>query len=180
MEDPDDGSYMSVLVFVVIMTAAVLINRFTGFNHYILFSSYDLNKWYGFYGLCILRVWSALAFIRWWAAGYGADLAALWLPTWGFCKSKSRFRITVNGGNASVVAIVYVLWDGYWCQSLCSEGQDIVRSSCVGCGICAAVCPQGRIKTGKWIIDIENRALESITVHIKGDGCEVIMTYRLW
>ena len=26
------------------------------------------------------------------------------------------------------------------------RGQDIVRASCVGCGICAAVCPRGVLK----------------------------------
>ena len=26
------------------------------------------------------------------------------------------------------------------------RGQNIVRSSCVGCGVCAAVCPRGVLK----------------------------------
>jgi ferredoxin len=26
------------------------------------------------------------------------------------------------------------------------RGQNIIRSSCVGCGICAAVCPRGVLK----------------------------------
>ncbi len=26
------------------------------------------------------------------------------------------------------------------------RGQNIVRSSCVGCGICSAVCPRGVLK----------------------------------
>jgi len=31
-------------------------------------------------------------------------------------------------------------------RSYAQRGENIVRSSCVGCGICAAVCPRGVLK----------------------------------
>jgi ferredoxin len=31
-------------------------------------------------------------------------------------------------------------------RSYAQKGENIVRSSCVGCGICAAVCPRGVLK----------------------------------
>ena len=33
------------------------------------------------------------------------------------------------------------------------KGENIVRSSCVGCGVCSAVCPRGVLK-------LENDAME--------------------
>ena len=31
-------------------------------------------------------------------------------------------------------------------RAYAQEGKNIVRSSCVGCGICSAVCPRGVLK----------------------------------
>ena len=31
-------------------------------------------------------------------------------------------------------------------RAYAEKGQDIVRASCVGCGICSAVCPRGVLK----------------------------------
>jgi ferredoxin len=31
-------------------------------------------------------------------------------------------------------------------KSYAQKGQNIVRASCVGCGVCAAVCPRGVLK----------------------------------
>lgn len=31
-------------------------------------------------------------------------------------------------------------------RSYAQRGESIVRASCVGCGICAAVCPRGVLK----------------------------------
>jgi ferredoxin len=39
-------------------------------------------------------------------------------------------------------------------RAYAQKGENIVRSSCVGCGICAAVCPRGVLK-------LENGPLEN-------------------
>jgi ferredoxin len=31
-------------------------------------------------------------------------------------------------------------------RAYAQRGQNIVRSSCVGCGVCSAVCPRGVLK----------------------------------
>ena len=31
-------------------------------------------------------------------------------------------------------------------RAYAQKGQNIVRASCVGCGVCAAVCPRGVLK----------------------------------
>jgi ferredoxin len=31
-------------------------------------------------------------------------------------------------------------------RAYAQRGQDIVRASCVGCGVCAAVCPRGVLR----------------------------------
>jgi ferredoxin len=39
-------------------------------------------------------------------------------------------------------------------RAYAQKGENIVRSSCVGCGICSAVCPRGVLK-------LENGPLEN-------------------
>jgi ferredoxin len=31
-------------------------------------------------------------------------------------------------------------------RAYAQKGQDIVRASCVGCGVCSSVCPRGVLK----------------------------------
>ncbi len=159
----------SVLVFVVIMTAAVLINRFTGFNNYILFNSYDLSKWYGFF---IGTVFSGIIGVgfypimgsRVWCR-FGCPMAA-YLGI--LQKVKSKFRITTNGGQCISCGNCSAYCEmGIDVKAYAQKGQDIVRSSCVGCGICSAVCPRGVLRLENGSADIHTRTNDLRTVHIK-------------
>lgn len=136
----------AVLIFSVVMTAAVLYNFVTGTSTILGLDTYSyLRKPYGFligsifsgvvgtgfYPLMGNRVWCR----------FGCPLAAYL----GFVQRfKSRFRITTNGGqciscgNCSTYCEMGI--DVRW---YAQRGQNIVRSSCVGCGICSSVCPRG-------------------------------------
>ena len=134
-----------VLVFAVLMTAAVLYTYFTNDATFFIIDSYKLREVYGayigagfagvigtgFYPLMGNRVWCR----------FGCPLAAYLGIIQRF---KSRFRITTNGGqciscgNCSTYCEMGI--DVRW---YAQRGQDVVRASCVGCGICSAVCPRG-------------------------------------
>jgi polyferredoxin len=134
-----------VLVFAVVMTAAVLYTYWTGSSWFFFMDSYTLREVYGsvigagfagivgtgFYPLMGNRVWCR----------FGCPLAAYLGLVQRF---KSRFRITTNGGqciscgNCSTYCEMGI--DVRW---YAQRGQNIIRSSCVGCGICSAVCPRG-------------------------------------
>jgi len=137
----------TVLVFAFVMTSITLINYFS--NYRILGTATEkLHVWYGFligsvfagvigtgfYPLFGNRVWCR----------FGCPLAAYLGIVQKF---KSRFRITVNGGqciscgNCSTYCEMGI--DVRW---YAQRGQNIIRASCVGCGICAAVCPRGVLK----------------------------------
>jgi len=135
-----------VLVFAVVMTAAVLYTYWTGNSSFLgIIDSYKIREVYGawigagfagvigtgFYPLMGNRVWCR----------FGCPLAAyLGLIQ----KFKSRFRITTNGGqciscgNCSTYCEMGI--DVRW---YAQRGQNIIRSSCVGCGVCSSVCPRG-------------------------------------
>ena len=54
-------------------------------------------------------------------------------------------------------------------RAYAQRGENIVRSSCVGCGICASVCPRGVLK-------LENGELEgriNTTAYPLGNNMEV-------
>lgn len=166
----------SVLVFAVVMTAAVLYTFFTDQSN--LFnigswyvSSYDVREWYGFaigaafagvvgtgfYPFMGNRVWCR----------FGCPLAAYIGVVQRF---KSRFRITTNGGqciscgNCSTYCEMGI--DVRW---YAQRGQNIVRSSCVGCGICSAVCPRGVLKLENKSDDGKSRT-EAPPILIGNDG----------
>jgi polyferredoxin len=138
----------SVLVFVVIMTVAVLVTKLTGFRNLFILDSGTLAQWYGFligaafsgvvgvgfYPLMGSRVWCR----------FGCPMAAyLGLIQ----KYKSKFRITVNGGHCISCGNCSTYCEmGIDVKAYAQRGQDIVRSSCVGCGICSAVCPRGVLR----------------------------------
>jgi polyferredoxin len=137
-----------VMVYAMVMTAAVLYTYFTGQDQLLGFNTYTIRGQYGFligsmfagvvgtgfYPLMGNRVWCR----------FGCPLAA-WLGI--VQRFHSRFRITTNGGqciscgNCSTYCEMGI--DVRW---YAQRGQDIVRSSCVGCGICSAVCPRGVLK----------------------------------
>lgn len=134
-----------VLVFAIVMTAAVLYTFWTGSSWFLIVDSYSLREVYGsfigavfagvvgtgFYPLMGNRVWCR----------FGCPLAAYLGLVQRF---KSRFRITTNGGqciscgNCSTYCEMGI--DVRW---YAQRGQNIVRASCVGCGICSSVCPRG-------------------------------------
>jgi ferredoxin-type protein NapH len=137
-----------VMVFAVVMTAAVLYTFFTGESQLLGIDSYTLRWVYGFligaifagvvgtgfYPLMGNRVWCR----------FGCPLAAYIGLVQRF---KSRFRITTNGGqciscgNCSTYCEMGI--DVRW---YAQRGQNVVRASCVGCGVCSSVCPRGVLK----------------------------------
>ena len=141
-----------VLVFAVVMTAAVLYTYFTGSSQLLGMNTYSIRSVYGFgigsifsgvigtgfYPFMGNRVWCR----------FGCPLAAYLGLVQRF---KSRFRITTNGGqciscgNCSTYCEMGI--DVRW---YAQRGQNIVRSSCVGCGVCSSVCPRG-------VLNLENR-----------------------
>lgn len=137
-----------VLAFVVLMTIAVLVTRFTGFANLFIIDSYTLSTIYGFligaafsgvvgvgfYPIMGSRVWCR----------FGCPMAA-YLGI--LQKYKSKFRITVNGGQCISCGNCSTYCEmGIDVKVYAQKGQDIVRASCVGCGICSAVCPRGVLR----------------------------------
>ena len=152
----------SVLVFAIVMTAAVIYTYYTDSYQFLGLESHQLRSGYGFligsvfsgivgtgfYPLMGNRVWCR----------FGCPLAAYL----GFVQRfKSRFRITTNGGqciscgNCSTYCEMGI--DVRW---YAQRGQDIVRSSCVGCGICSAVCPRGVLKLENGTVELDIKTVE--------------------
>jgi polyferredoxin len=158
-----------VLTFAVIMTSLVLYTFFTG-SHQILFINTDaIRGWYGFligsafagvvgtgfYPLMGNRVWCR----------FGCPLAAYIGLIQRF---KSRFRITVNGGQCISCGNCSTYCEmGIDVRHYAQRGQDIVRASCVGCGICATVCPRGVLRLENASTDVTDRATAERVIHIK-------------
>ena len=163
----------SVLVLVIIMTAAVLYGYFTGRGDIFGLSIYEyFNKPYGFligaafsgvigvgfYPIMGSRVWCR----------FGCPMAAILGLQQRFF---SRFRITTNGGQCISCGNCSTYCEmGIDVRSYAQKGQNVVRASCVGCGICAAVCPRGVLKLENGSADISSRTTELKTIHIaEGD-----------
>jgi ferredoxin len=51
-------------------------------------------------------------------------------------------------------------------KAYAQKGQDIVRASCVGCGICSAVCPRGVLRLENGAVDMNERTSQLRTIHI--------------
>jgi len=136
----------AVLVFAVVMTAALIYNFITGTSSLFGLDTYTyLRKPYGFMIGSIFSGVVGTGFYpfmgnRVWCR-FGCPLAAYLGLVQRF---KSRFRITTNGGqciscgNCSTYCEMGI--DVRW---YAQRGQNIIRSSCVGCGVCSSVCPRG-------------------------------------
>jgi Pyruvate/2-oxoacid:ferredoxin oxidoreductase delta subunit len=150
-----------VLVFVTLMTIAVLVTRFTGFRNIFLIDSGSLSEWYGFYigaafsGVVGVGFYPLLGSRVWCRFGcpMAAYLGLIQRMKLKFTVNKkehiitSKFRITTNGsqciscGNCSTYCEM-----GIDVKAYAQRQEDIVRSSCVGCGICSSVCPRGVLR----------------------------------
>lgn len=137
----------SVLVFIVIVTAALWINSFTEGAVLGSFSG-SAAKWYGFFIGAIFSGVVGVGFYplmgsRVWCR-FGCPLAA----TLGiFQRYFSCFRITTNGGQCMSCGNCSTYCEmGIDVRAYAQKGKNIIRSSCVGCGVCSAVCPRGVLK----------------------------------
>ena len=151
-------SIHAILVFVFIMTGAVLYNYFTNTSTIFGLDTYTwLRQPYGFligaafsgvigvgfYPLLGSRVWCR----------FGCPLAAYMGI---FQRFKSKFRITTNGGQCISCGNCSNSCEmGIDVRAYAQKGENIIRASCVGCGICSAVCPRGVLKLEN--ADEENR-----------------------
>ncbi len=158
----------SVLAFAVVMTILVLYTYFTGAYNVLFLNSDTVRTWYGF------LIGSAFAGVvgtgfyplmgnRTWCR-FGCPLAAyLGLVQ----KFKSRFRITVNGGQCISCGNCSTYCEmGIDVRHYAQRGQDVVRSSCVGCGVCAAVCPRGVLRLENAGEDVATRTEDLKVIHI--------------
>ncbi len=137
----------SVLVAVVLLTALLWINSaykgavlgefsraFAAGYGYVIGMAFSGVVGVGFYPLMGSRVWCR----------FGCPQAAIL----GILqKKKSKFRITVNGGQCISCGNCSTYCEmGIDVRHYAQRGQDVVRASCVGCGICAVVCPRGVLR----------------------------------
>ena len=116
----------------------------------------------GFYPLMGSRVWCR----------FGCPQAAI---LGIFQKKKSKFRITVNGGQCISCGNCSTFCEmGIDVRHYAQRGQDVVRASCVGCGICAAVCPRGVLRLEGASADIDRRAQVSRAVHVRVEDVKIL------
>jgi Pyruvate/2-oxoacid:ferredoxin oxidoreductase delta subunit len=92
-----------------------------------------------------------------------------------FQKKKSKFRITVNGGQCISCGNCSTYCEmGIDVRQYAQRGQDVVRASCVGCGICAAVCPRGVLRLEGASSDAGQRAQQLRTVPVKVEDVKIL------
>ncbi|MFT6855295.1 MAG: ferredoxin-type protein NapH [Cyclobacteriaceae bacterium] len=142
-----------VLVFAVIMTAAIIYNFATATNTIFGIDTYTyLRQPYGFAigsifsGVIGTGFYPFLGNRAW--CRFGCPLAAYL----GFVQRfKSKFRITTNGGQCISCGNCSTYCEmGIDVRAYAQKGQNIIRSSCVGCGVCSSVCPRG-------VLNLENK-----------------------
>ncbi len=158
----------SVLVAVTLMTALLWINSwrqggvlgafsqaYASAYGYLIGMAFSGVIGVGFYPLMGSRVWCR----------FGCPQAAI---LGIFQRKKSKFRITVNGGQCISCGNCSTYCEmGIDVRHYAQRGQDVVRASCVGCGICAAVCPRGVLRLEGAASDIDRRAEQVRTVHVR-------------
>ncbi len=140
-------------------------------DHNVYLSSYEVRQWYGFYigagfsGVIGTGFYPLMGNRVW--CRFGCPLAAYLGIVQRF---KSRFRISVNGGQCISCGNCSTYCEmGIDVRAYAQRGQDIVRASCVGCGICAAVCPRGVLRLENSAADINARTSQLRTLHISPD-----------
>ncbi len=165
-----------VLVFAVVMTALVLYTYFTGEAEVFLLASADLRTWYGFLigssfaGVIGTGFYPLLGNRSW--CRFGCPLAAYLGLVQRF---RSRFRITVNGGQCISCGNCSTYCEmGIDVRHYAQRGQDVVRASCVGCGICSAVCPRGVLRLENLAGDTGRRAEETRVIQLKDSDWALI------
>jgi len=164
-----------VLVFVFLVTALLWANVATGRSvlqgysdifyksySFLIGSIFSGVVGVGFYPLLGSRVWCR----------FGCPLAA-WLGIWQ--RAKSKFRITVNGGQCISCGNCSTFCEmGIDVRAYAQRGQDVVRASCVGCGICSAVCPRGVLRLEGAERDVSHRTEQLRTVHVKVEDVGIL------
>lgn len=139
----------AVLLFIIIVTSAVLYGYFTGNGEIFGLSIYNnFSKPYGFLigamfsGVIGVGFYPVLGSRVW--CRFGCPLAGYMGLIQRF---KSKFRITTNGGQCISCGNCSTYCEqGIDVRAYAQKGENIVRASCVGCGICSAVCPRGVLK----------------------------------
>ena len=139
----------SVMVFVFVMTVAVLYGHFYNKQEILGLSIYSFfQKPYGF---LIGAIFSGIIGVGFYPLLGSRVWCRFGCPMAGYMgiiqRFKSRFRITTNGGQCISCGNCSTYCEqGIDVRWYAQKGQNIVRASCVGCGICAAVCPRGVLK----------------------------------
>ncbi|MEO1517951.1 MAG: 4Fe-4S dicluster domain-containing protein [Bacteroidota bacterium] len=164
-----------VLAFAIIMTGFVLYSYLTNSSQILIFDTYQVRSWYGFFVGSMFAGVVGTGFYpimgnRVWCR-FGCPLAGLMGIVQRF---KSRFRITTNGGQCISCGNCSTYCEmGIDVRSYAQKGQNILRASCVGCGICAAVCPRGVLRLENGSADIDQRTTELKALHISSDGITI-------
>ena len=137
----------SVLVLITATTAVLWVNSATEGRVFGTLSG-PMARWYGFFIGALFSGVIGVGFYpimgsRVWCR-FGCPMAAV---LGLFQRFFSRFRITTNGGQCMSCGNCSTYGEmGIDVRSYAQLGENIVRSSCVGCGVCAAVCPRGVLK----------------------------------
>ena len=167
LQDKNDEDYDMKVTYIVggsVIAVAILllINWFSGSSNAFFLQNYTFRSIYGMYigavfsGIIGVGFYPILGNRVW--CRFGCPMAALMGVQQ---KLLSRFRITTNGsqcisrGNCSTYCEM-----GIDVRAYAQKGQNIVRASCVGCGVCSAVCPRGVLRLENGSIDIFSKTSE--------------------